>query len=65
MKTLREQRTSGKWNYKVMLILKEHDLEGYIKDKFKEQEGDESKDMIKSKRIILDYIKDHLTPQVY
>ena len=48
-----------------MLILKEHDIEGYIKDKFKEQEGDESKDMIKSKRIIPDYIKDHLIPQIY
>ena len=24
------------WKYRVMLILKEHDLEGYIKEKVKE-----------------------------
>ena len=54
-----------------MLILEEHDLEGYIKDEVKEPEGDEAeaksnhkKDMIKPKRIMADYIKDHLIPQV-
>ena len=57
------------WNYIVMLILEEHDLEGYIKDEAKEPEGDEAKanhkkDMIKAKRIIADSIKDHLIPQV-
>ena len=57
------------WKYKVILILEESDLEGYIKDEVKEPEEDESKskckkDIIKSKRIIVDSIKDHLIPQV-
>ena len=29
------------WKYRVMLILEEHDLEGYIKEEVKELEGDE------------------------
>ena len=32
------------WKYRIMLILEEHDLEGYIKDEVKEPEGDEEKD---------------------
>ena len=57
------------WKYRFMLILEEHDLEGYIKDEVKEPEGDEAKakhkkDMIKAKRIVVDSIKDHLIPQV-
>ena len=53
-----------------MLILKEHELEGYIKDGVNELEGYEAKAkhkkyMIKEKRIIDDSIKDHLIPQVY
>ena len=52
-----------------MLILEEHDLEGYIKDEVNEPKGDEEnakhkKDMIKSNRIIVDSIKDHLIPHV-
>ena len=52
-----------------MLILEDHDLEGYIKEEVKEPKGDEEKskhkkDMIKAKRIIVDSIKDHLIPQV-
>ena len=58
------------WKYRVIPILEEHDLEGYIKDEVKEPEGDEAKskhkkDMIKYKRIIIDSIKDHSIPQVY
>ena len=58
------------WKYRVMLILEEHDLEGYIKEEFQEPKGDEEKlknkkDIIKSKRIMADSIKDHLIPQVY
>ena len=58
------------WNYRVMLILEEHDLESYINDEVKEPAGDEekskhTKDMIKSKSIIDDSIKDHFIPQVY
>ena len=57
------------WKYIIMLILEEHDLEGYIKEEVKDPQGDEAKakqkkDMIKSKRIIDDSIKDHLIPQV-
>ena len=53
-----------------MLILEEHDLYGYIKEQVKEPEGDDekanrNKDVIKSKRIIDDSIKDHLIPQEY
>ena len=57
------------WKYRVILILEEHDVEGYIKDEVKELEGDEEKykhkkDMVKDKRTIDDSIKDHLIPQV-
>ena len=31
------------WKYRIMLILKEHDQEGYIKDEVKEPEGEEEK----------------------
>ena len=31
------------WKYKIMLILEEHDLEGYIKDEVKEPEGEKEK----------------------
>ena len=53
--------------YKVMLILEECALEGYIKNEVKEPEGDEAKakrkkDMIKSKRIIAHSIKDNFIP---
>ena len=57
------------WKYIIMLILEEHDLDGFIKEDFKEPEGEEEKakhknDMIKVKRIIDKSIKDHLIPQV-
>ena len=57
------------WKYRVMLILKEHDLEGFIEAEVPELEGDEAKarhkkSLIKAKRIIADSIKDHLIPQV-
>ena len=52
-----------------MLILEEHDLDGYIKEEVKEPKGEEEKskqkkDMIKFKRIITNSIKDHLISQV-
>ena len=58
------------WKYRVMLILEEHDLDGFIKEEFKEPEGEEekskqNKDMIKFKRIIANSIKDHLISQVF
>ena len=55
------------WKYRFMLIIEEHDLEGYNKVEVKEPKAKSkhNKYMIKSKRIIIDSIKDHLIPQVY
>ena len=57
------------WKYRVMLILEEHDLEGFIEADIPEPEGDEAKakhkkSLITAKRIIADSIKDHLIPHV-
>ena len=57
------------WKYRVMLILEEHDLEGFIENEVPEPEGDEAKarhkkSLIKAKKIIADSIKDHLIPHV-
>ena len=57
------------WKYRIGLILKENDLEKYIKDEVVELEEAEAKekhrkDMIRAQRIIADSIKDHLIPQV-
>ena len=57
------------WKYRVMLILEEHDLEGFIEAEILEPEEDEAKakhkkNLIKAKRIIADSIKDHLIPHV-
>ena len=54
------------WKYIIMIILEEHDLDGFIKGNVKEPEGEEAKakhkkDMIKVKRIIANSIKDQLT----
>ena len=58
------------WKYQIMLILKENDLEGFIKEEVVELEGDEAKakhnkDMIKVKIIIANSIKDNFISQVY
>ena len=57
------------WKYRVMLILEENDLEGFIEADIPEPEGDEDKtkhkkSLVKAKRIIADSIKDHLIPYV-
>ena len=57
------------WKYRIMLILEEHDLDGFIKEDVKEPEGEEAKakdkkDMIKVIRIIANSIKDRLISQV-
>ena len=57
------------WKYRIMLILEDNDIEGFIEEEVAEPEGDEEKsnhkkDMIKGKRIIANSIKDHLIPQV-
>ena len=51
------------WKYIIMLILEEHDLDGFIKEDVKEPEGEEEKAknkkaMIKVKRIIANSMKD-------
>ena len=55
--------------YRVFLTLKEHDLEKYVKGEVVELEEDEykanhNKNLVKSMRIIVDSIKDHLIPHV-
>ena len=57
------------WKYRVMLILEENDLEGFVKEEGPELEEDVAKEkhkknLVKAKRIIAYYIKDHLIPHV-
>ena len=57
------------WKYRIMLILQENDLDKFVKEEVKELEEKEAnskhkKDMIISKRIIDDSIKDNLISQV-
>lgn len=57
------------WKYKIMLILEVNDLEGFIQEEVVEPEGAEAKakykkNMVKTKRIIADSIKDNLIPHV-
>ena len=53
----------------MSLILEENDLDQYISKEVPEPEGDEAKaihkkKLVKYKRIITDYIKDHIIPHV-
>ena len=57
------------WKYRISLILEEKDLNHYISEEVTELEGDEDKathkkNLVKSKRIVSDSIKDHLIPHV-
>ena len=57
------------WKYRVLPILEEDDFENYVKEEFAKPKGDEYKarhknNMVKSKRIIDNSIKDHLIPHV-
>ena len=57
------------WKYRIGLILRENDLDEYIKEEVAKLEEDEAKekhkkDLIRAMRIIVDSIKDHLIPQV-
>ena len=57
------------WKYRIGLILRENDLDKYIKREVAELEEDEAKekhkkDLIRAQRIIVDSIKDHLIKQV-
>ena len=55
------------WKYRIMLILEENDLEGFIKEEVAEPEEAEAKskykkDIIIAKRVIADSIIDNLIP---
>ena len=68
MRSLKVLITSEHGN-RVMLILEENDLEGFIEEDIAEPEEDEAKakhkkNLVKAKRIIADSIKDHLIPHV-
>ena len=57
------------WKYRISLILEENDLDKYVTEEVLEPEGDETKathkkNLITTKRIIADSIKDHLVPHV-
>jgi hypothetical protein len=57
------------WKYRIGLILKENDLERFIKENVPEPvdatvEAKHQKDTVRAKRIIADSIKDQLIPQV-
>ena len=57
------------WKYRIGLILRENDLEKYIKDEVAGPKEDEAKkkyeqDLIKEMRIIIEYIKYNLIPLV-
>ena len=57
------------WKYRILLILKENELDSYISGEVPVLEGYEAKAIHKrklfmAKRIIVDSIKDHLIPQV-
>ena len=55
------------WKYRIGLILRENDLEKYIKGEVAEPKEDEAKekhkkDLIREMRSIADSTKDHLIP---
>jgi hypothetical protein len=60
---------SRAWKYRIALILEENDLARFIKEDVPEPidaatKEKHQKDIVRAKRIIADYIKDHLIPQV-
>ena len=55
------------WKYKISLVLEENGLDSYISEEVPVPEGDEAKalhkkKLVMEKRIIANYIKDHLIP---
>ena len=57
------------WKYRIGLILRENDLDKYIKGEVSELEEHEAKenhkkDLIRAMGTIVDSVKDHLIPQV-
>jgi hypothetical protein len=57
------------WKYRIALIIEENDLARFIKENVPEPidvtaKAKCQKDIVRAKRIIVDSIKDHLSPQV-
>ena len=57
------------WKYRVLLILEKHDVENYVKEEVVEPEVGEEKarhknNLVNTKGIAVDSIKDHLIPHV-
>ena len=55
------------WKYRISLVLEENELDSYIHEEVPVLEEDEAKSlhkkkMVMEKRIIADFIKDHLIP---
>ena len=70
MKILVKLKTSEHGSIGFHWFLKKNELDTYISGKVPVLEGDEAKslhkkNLVNDKRILVDSIKDHLTPQVY
>ena len=57
------------WKYRISLVLEGNELDAYISGEVLVVEGDEAKslhkkNLVKTKKIIVDSIMDHLIPQV-
>jgi hypothetical protein len=52
------------WKYRVMHVLEENDLEGFIEVDIPEPEAKHNKSLVKANRIITDSIKDQMIPHV-
>ena len=57
------------WKYRISLVLEENELDTYISGEVPVPEGDEAKalhkkNLVKTKKIIVDSIMGHLIPQV-
>ena len=65
--TKRDEKIEGAekfiaWKYRIMLILKENDLDKFVKEEVKEPKEVEAKTKHKKDMIIDDSIKDNLIP---
>jgi hypothetical protein len=59
----------GSWKAKILFFLDENEIQKYVKEKISEPESDEEKSKhkrneAKTKRILIDYVRDHLIPQI-
>jgi len=58
------------WKTMILFILEENDILNHVKGEISKQEGDEEKSKykkneVKAKRILIDYVKDHLIPHLF